>query len=1120
MPLEWLTNYEQFHQNSEPVQTSQAIFERRSDGQVKMSFQTPDKPSPDPPRFSYTAMITAVSTGQEPNPPIYGFSSEGYPVYPDKVNGHFLWDVPEAHMFYTHPSTTIHIIQAVLQSAKQSIYDQFFGLSHLHNILSVPLPKTTSPKRSKSKVRISKPAPKEDPAYQYHYQQIDTHNNDSDSTSEESLPSTNNFSSSAQTSSDSESQYADISGLLMAIKTEDPSTSTPVVDTPIVDESSDDNNDDVQGSQTEPVLPVPPNVLREFCSRFTGSLRDWFESLGEYRQLQLIQTTIPIAIAVVYEQFIGEPAASTEASRKEYHQMKCCSLKRHHLEMHYKRMSMLYYKLNGFNDPSLKHVFAASLLPELQPELQRQLTAFNLDIANVSLGKIFQLTMLCLDKICEQKDFFKDLIEHKEPFASAYKKPYLKIQYKDDKKCTCPQILFQKTKEALQILQKKDPSQFRKKKHNRCFICKKRRHFARNCPNKSAKSVHLIQHLQQSSILSNNEDVESIFSEQFEKDDHTAFILADSTDSYPDDIFVISTIQEINHIRPTFSGLLVKISVIPSKFHKPASVIGFLDTGAQRSILNPKILPPDYWDNHTEYFRAANGKVFETSLITKNPIGIQFFPNCIIWQKIIGSDLPDKDLLIGFDILQLMINFLSPRSSPYSFIFKVQRDFIPKVAVHTSQLSCMLKKIAPPWGPAQIDAVKQLKKIAQSPPPLKIPTTGQRILQTDASDDFWSAILLEKIGDSESYCAPASGQFKDSEKNYHVIYKEILGVKYGIKKFEFHFISHNFLIRMDNSSFPKIFDFKNKLLSDKQLLNLKTWFAKYDYTVQHIKGDKNLIPDFLTRPSIKNPVLISSIQTIPITAMYRTLPFKALTQKAFPLNLTFSSAFQIQSFAKKFLYRYFTNVHITKPERFPSLCLEHLFLSGFTIVPSLTIFEDELWPYFQHPQTKDYWTQDMAYEWKTFPHPFPLDHDPTIISTLKAYLLELNNIPPAPTDIHHTSIGPSHTLEILPSTQICTLGSSSSPHGILVQEQRPDYTNVLFQGAQDPWADFQSLLQTQDTQYTVTEPGSSSTPTQAERPASPELDEDILIYQEIQREKEEYENETGDVSPSRFPSTP
>ena len=127
--------------------------------------------------------------------------------------------------------------------------------------------------------------------------------------------------------------------------------------TPIVGESTDDNNDD-QGSQTEPVPPIPlvseksskpssspwftfddiprhkyqaqhqefaawidvqmtrlhaqsQNVLREFCSR---SLDHYEIGLKVYRQLQLIQTTIPIALAIIYEQFIGEPAASTEAS--------------------------------------------------------------------------------------------------------------------------------------------------------------------------------------------------------------------------------------------------------------------------------------------------------------------------------------------------------------------------------------------------------------------------------------------------------------------------------------------------------------------------------------------------------------------------------------------------------------------------------------------------------------------------------------------------------------------------------------------------------------------------------------------------------------------------------------
>ena len=107
-------------------------------------------------------------------------------------------------------------------------------------------------------------------------------------------------------------------------------------------------------------------------------------------------------------------------------------------------------------------------------------------------------------------------------------------------------------------------------------------------------------------------------------------------------------------------------------------------------------------------------------------------------------------------------------------------------------------------------------------------------------------------------------------------------------------------------------------------------------------------------------------------------------------------------------------------------------------------------PYFQHPETHDYWTQDMAYEWKTYPHRYTFVHDTSVTSVLKAYLMELNNVPPPATNIHHTSIGPSHTLEIIPKTQGCTPGSSSSPQGILVMEQRPDYTNVLFQDAQDP----------------------------------------------------------------------
>ncbi|KAK2658497.1 hypothetical protein Ddye_005030 [Dipteronia dyeriana] len=38
---------------------------------------------------------------------------------------------------------------------------------------------------------------------------------------------------------------------------------------------------------------------------------------------------------------------------------------------------------------------------------------------------------------------------------------------------------------------------------------------------------------------------------------------------------------------------------------------------------------------------------------------------------------------------------------------------------------------------------------------------------------------------------------------------------------------------MDNSSFPKVLKFRNKLPPSPQLLRLKDWFSRYDFTVPY-----------------------------------------------------------------------------------------------------------------------------------------------------------------------------------------------------------------------------------------------------------------------------------------------
>jgi len=50
--------------------------------------------------------------------------------------------------------------------------------------------------------------------------------------------------------------------------------------------------------------------------------------------------------------------------------------------------------------------------------------------------------------------------------------------------------------------------------------------------------------------------------------------------------------------------------VLAKKFEKPINVIAFIDTGAQRTMMNPDILSQEYWKNEVAYLVAANGKFF------------------------------------------------------------------------------------------------------------------------------------------------------------------------------------------------------------------------------------------------------------------------------------------------------------------------------------------------------------------------------------------------------------------------------------------------------------------------------------------------------------------------------
>ncbi|KAH9762889.1 hypothetical protein KPL70_000974 [Citrus sinensis] len=294
------------------------------------------------------------------------------------------------------------------------------------------------------------------------------------------------------------------------------------------------------------------------------------------------------------------------------------------------------------------------------------------------------------------------------------------------------------------------------------------------------------------------------------------------------------------------------------------------------------------------------------------------------------------------------------------------RDFIPHVDHYTHHLLALLKKKPPEWNADHTIAVTTLKQITQNPPPLKLITDGKRILQTDASDESWGAILLEDIYGKEHFIAYASGQFSDTQKHYHSVFKEILAVKNGIKKFEYHLIGHHFLIRMDSSAFPNILNFKGLTLDPfRETTEDVLW---YIWCLIVLYATKLVLPITPTLEHLLDPDKATSL-TWTLLEWFSPIPWwrKKLQQLSEIYNLERMPASEAQMFTSVFI------IHR---------------------------------PYFQHPDTKLFWTQDQVYEWFTAPHLAVIENE--IQSTLHNYLCQLNHQTPSHKDIFHTSLGPHH----------------------------------------------------------------------------------------------------------------
>ena len=169
-------------------------------------------------------------------------------------------------------------------------------------------------------------------------------------------------------------------------------------------------------------------------------------------------------------------------------------------------------------------------------------------------------------------------------------------------------------------------------------------------------------------------------------------------------------------------------------------------------------------------------------------LGLTISANGIKLQTHISEKIKDfPDILSDKKTIQKFLGCLN-----YS------ESFIPNLAKKRAVLQKLLKKNnTKGWTAEHIEAVKELKAECNNLPKLRLPEENDNlIIQSDASDSYWAALLKTDIGE---ICKYTSGTFSTAEINYSTNEKELLAIVKGIRKFTLFLLPKEFTVETDNT---------------------------------------------------------------------------------------------------------------------------------------------------------------------------------------------------------------------------------------------------------------------------------------------------------------------------------
>ena len=176
------------------------------------------------------------------------------------------------------------------------------------------------------------------------------------------------------------------------------------------------------------------------------------------------------------------------------------------------------------------------------------------------------------------------------------------------------------------------------------------------------------------------------------------------------------------------------------------------------------------------------------------------------------------------------------------------RCFIPNLATFIKPLTDLLKKSQPDtivWSSELRSAFEKSKNLIGDEVLLMVPKPGYPfVVQSDASNVGLGALLGQMVDGKLIPITYISRVLNQAERNYAVIEKECLAIKWAISYFHEYLYGGTFVVKTDHAPLSWLYKNKDK---NSRLMRWALSLQPYDFHIEYIKGSDNFLADMFSR---------------------------------------------------------------------------------------------------------------------------------------------------------------------------------------------------------------------------------------------------------------------------------